>query len=105
MLALAGLALAELDGHACGLEAPTNRAEDVLILGGLQDVVILQPRRVRFEVAVTLVVGLVVGVLEQVELDLAGHHRQEAHLGGRIHLRLQNAARGHLHQVARVDVE
>jgi hypothetical protein len=33
---------------------------------------------VRLQVAVALVVGLVVGVLEEVELDLARDHRQEA---------------------------
>ena len=57
------------------------------------------------QVAVALGVGLVVGVLEQVELDLAGHHRQEAERRGGLLLAPQHRARRDLDQLAGVDVE
>ena len=105
MLAPTGLTLGELDRHAGRLEPATDRADDVLVLRRLQDVVVLEPRRVRAQVAIALGVGLLVGVVEEVELDLTGDHRQEAQRGGGLLLAAQHRARRHLDQFAGVDVE
>ncbi len=104
VLAATGLTLGELHRHARGLQATADGTEDVLVLRRLQDVVVLEPRRVRPQAAVALGVGLVVGVLEQVELDLAGHHRQEAQRRGGLLLAAQDGSRGDLDQLARFDV-
>ncbi len=104
VLAAPRLALGELHGHPGGLQPAADRADDVLVLGGLQHVVVLEPRRVRTQVAVALGVSFVVGVVEQVELDLTGHHRQMAERRGCLHLPAQHGARRHLDQLAGGDV-
>ena len=104
MLTATRFALAELDGHTSSFEATTKLADDVFVLGGLQHVIVLEIRAVRLEVAVALVVGFFVGVLEQVELDLAGHHRQEAKRSSGLDLTAQHRARRHLDEFFGVDV-
>ena len=101
MLATACLALAELDRHTGEFEVAPELTDDVFVLGRLQDVIVLEPRAVRRETAVALVVGLVVGVLEQVELDLACHHREKSECGGGLHLAAEHSAWSDADQLTR----
>ena len=105
VLALARLALRELDRHTGRLEVATDLADDVLVLRRLEDGVVLEVRRVRFEVAIALRVRLFVAVAEEVELDLGSDHRHVAQLGRLLHLAPQHLPRRHLDRRAGVDVE
>ena len=58
----------------------------------------------RLKVAITLVVGFVVGVFEEKELDLTGDHRQEAERLGSFNLATQHGSRRDLDQFACVDI-
>jgi hypothetical protein len=87
-------ALGDLHRDAGGVHVVADRADHALFLGGLQDVVVLDVPAGVLQVPVVLFPGLVVGLVEQVELEL------RAGLGGPAPLRqagqllLQDAARG-----------
>ena len=105
VLAAACLTLAELDRHAGPGETTPDRAEHVLLLGRLQDVVVLDVRRVGREVAVAELVGLVERLLEEKELDLGSDHRDVPECCRLVDLGLQHATRRHLDGGSGVDVD
>ena len=105
MLAPPGLPLGELAGDARGFEPPPDLADEVLVLGRLQDVVVLEEGRVRRQALVALGVGLLVAVAEEVELDLRGQHRRVAERGCGLLLPAQDLAGRDLDRLAGVDVD
>ena len=100
-----GLALGELDRQPGAGEPAPHRPDDVLLLGRLQDVVVLDVRRVRRQRPVVVGVGGVVRLLEQEELDLAAALHGEPGVPGGGDLTLQDAPRRHLDGLAAVDVD
>ncbi len=82
VLALAELALAELDGDAGAPHVVAHLPDEPLVLRGLQHVVVHDVARARPGIAVPAVGHLVERVLEQVELELGPGLDQVAHLGG-----------------------
>ena len=70
VLAEARLTLRELHRDAGVVDAVADRPDEVLVAGGLEDVVVLDVRAVRREAGVTLRGGFLVGVAEQDELQL-----------------------------------
>ena len=76
-----------------GFEAEPDLPDEVLVAARLEDVVVLEPRRVRLQIAVALLMGLVVGVLEQVELDLRVRVERQPLVGGPGQRALEDVAR------------
>ena len=100
MLAGPGLALRGLDLHPRGLHPVADLADQRLVVGRGEDVVVEDVRHRRGEVAVVLRVRLRVGLLEDEELELGAELRREAERLRPLHLRLQHLARGGLHRRA-----
>ena len=84
------LAFAELAGDRGGLQAVTNLADEPLLLGPLEDVVVLDVLAVRLEVVIVLAAGPFVRVAEQVELQLRGDHREHSPFLGAFDLAAQD---------------
>ena len=80
----------------------TNVADEKLLLRSLQDVVVLDDPPDRLEVDEALRRDGIVGVAEDVELELGGGHRREAALRGARHLSTQHAPRRQRHQLVAV---
>ena len=83
LLARAPLALGVLDRDAGALQAGADRPHDALFLGRLEDVVVLDVGAGRRQLGVVLGPGALVGLVEEVELQLRGEegahlHRVEA---------------------------
>ena len=74
LLAGARLALRVLDRHAGGVQPGADRPHHLLLLGGLEDVVVLVVGAEGREAAVAGRLQLLVGLAEQEELELGGHH-------------------------------
>ena len=102
VLALAGLALGELHRHARALQAVADVADDVLVPGGLEDVVVLDHVAVRHQPVVALLGRLRVRVLEQEELELGADVDGEAQLGGSGLLGLQDGPGRHVDRLGPV---
>src|SRR6185503_16456944 len=100
LLAGAPLALAALDPDAGAQHAVADVAVDPLLLGGLEDVVVLGVIADRLEVRVALLLGDLVRVLEEDELELRGDQHAVAGGGGTLYLTLEDAARRLLDRVA-----
>ena len=94
-LVLAGtpFALARLDRNAARLEMPAERRVVGLLLGALQHVVVLDVPAEGFEVLEALGLRRVVGLLEDVVLELGGAHGGVPELLQALDLALENAAR------------
>ena len=94
-LGLAGspLALRELDRDAGAVHAVPDRPDQALLLGGLEDVVVLDVPAGGLEVAVDLLACAVERLVEDVELELGGHVDDEAQLARPRHLALEDRAR------------
>ncbi len=75
-----------------------NLADQALVVGGGEDVVVEDVGNRRREVLVSLCPRLLVGLLEEVELELGARHRREAERGGPRHLRLEHLPRGRLNR-------
>ena len=105
VLAAAGLALGELHRQPGVAKSTADRPDDALLLGRLQDVVVLDVGRRRRQRAVVGAVGVVVALPEEEELDLAAALDDEPGVGGGGHLALQDAPRRELHRRCRVDVD
>ena len=73
----------------------TQRLHQRLLLGGLEDVVVLDVASDRVEPTESLVERLLVGVVEDVELELGGDAECQPQLGGALHLRLKDLPRGY----------
>ena len=80
VLAVPGLALGELDRDAGGVHATADRPEVGLVHRRGEDVVVEDVRDRRGEVLEVLLPGLRVALLVEVELELGGGVRREAHL-------------------------
>ena len=93
VLAVPGLALGELDRDAGAVHAAADRAEVRLVHGGGEDVVVEDVGDRRGEVLEVLLPGLGVALLVEVELELRGRIRREAHLLGPLVLGDQDLAR------------
>ena len=93
LLAGAGLALGVLHRHPRGVEAGADRPHHILLLGGLEDVVVLVIGAHRRHAAIAGGVQVGVGVREEEELQLRGHHRLVAHLAEPGDLALEHGAR------------
>src|SRR5204862_1123073 len=78
LLARAPLALARLDDDPGTEHAVANVAMDELLLGGLEDVVVLGVRADRLEAAVALLPRPIVRVAEEDELELRRDEHAEA---------------------------
>jgi hypothetical protein len=96
----APLALAALDPDARAQHAVADVAVDPLLLGGLEDVVVLGVVADRLEIRIPLLLGDLVRVLEEDELELGGDQHAVAGGGGALHLTLQDAARRLLDRMA-----
>ena len=94
-LLLAGtpLALALLDRDAGRLHAVADRAHQRLALGGLEDVVVLDVPAGGLEIAVVLLAGGRIAVVEDVELELGGHLGAVAQRLQPLELALEHRAR------------
>ena len=91
-----GLALRELDRDAGVVHAAANLSQVSLIHRGGEDVVIEDVRDGRGEVLEVLLPGLGVALLVEVELELGGRVRREAHRAGTLVLGDQDLpGRGH----------
>ena len=86
LLAGPGLALRALHLDAGRLHPVPHLADERLVVGRGEDVVVEDVRDRGGEVAVVLRVRLLVGLLEEVELELRADHRREAELGGALDL-------------------
>src|SRR5919198_1334185 len=93
VLARPGLALRELDRDARVAHPAAEVADHVLVEGGREDVVVEDVGDRGRDPAEVLLVRLRVGVLEEVELELRGEHRQVAALERTFDLSLQDLAR------------
>ena len=93
LLAEARLSLAALDGDAALAEMAPDRTDQVLLLGPLEDVVILVVEAHRAEIVIALLSRRAVAVVEDVELDLRTGHDRVAGLARPRELALQHAAR------------
>ena len=80
VLPVPGLALGELDRDARAVHATPDRPEVLLVHRGGEDVVVEDVRDRRGEVLEVLLPGLGVALLVEVELELGGCVRREAHL-------------------------
>ena len=89
-----GLALGVLDRHAGGIERVAQPPHDMLLLGGLEDVIVLIVTADRFEVAIAVAAQLIERFAEQEEFQLGRHHGGEAHRLEPRDLRLQDLPRG-----------
>ena len=98
LLARPRLALRRLDAHAGGLHPVPDLAQERLVVGRGEDVVIEDVRHRRRQARVLLLVRLLERLAEEIELELAAHHRREAERGGALELGLQDLARRGLHR-------
>ena len=96
MLSPAGFAFAELDRHPRPDEPAPDCPDHIFFLGGLQDVVVLDVRRIRGETAVAEPMSFVVRLLEDEELDLGSDHGHEPCGGCLLDLGLQDPTWRHL---------
>ena len=94
------LALAVLHRHRGPFHAVADLTVEPLRFGALQDVVVLDVATVRLEVAVVARRGLLVGVLEQIELELGPGLGVESQLAGAVDLTAQHLARRDGHRLA-----
>src|SRR5262245_35716211 len=62
-----GLALAELDRHATAVKRPPDRANQVILLGALEDMVVLVVVADRLEIVVVLGLGRGEGLIEKIQ--------------------------------------
>ncbi len=93
LLARPGLALGGLHLDSGALHGVSHLAEQRLVVGGGEDVVVEDVGNRRRQVAVVLRVRLLVGLAEEVELELGAEHGSEAELGGPLHLALEDLSR------------
>src|SRR5207248_6247018 len=91
--ARAPLALARLDDDPGTEHAVANVAMDELLLGGLEDVVVLGVRADRLEAAVALLPRPIVRVAEEDELELRRDEHAEARGRGALDLAAENPPR------------
>ena len=94
LLARPPFALGDLDRDAGGVHAVADRPDQALFLGGLEDVVVLDVPAGVLEVAVALLPCLVVGFVEEVELQLRRHLGDPALVGQARFSCLRRMARG-----------
>ncbi len=87
------LAFGRLHAHARRLHPVADRAQERLVVGAGEDVVVEDVRHRRREARVAVRVRLGVGLLEEIELELGAHHRRQAELRGPLHLRPQHLTR------------
>ncbi len=101
-LLLAGprLALRALDGDARVVHVVSDLAQERLVEGRGEDVVVEDVGDGRRQVLVVLLVRLGVGLLEEVELELGAELRREAELRGPLHLALEHLSRGGVDRLA-----
>ena len=99
LLARPPLALGVLDRDAGTLQAAADGAHHAFLLAGLEDVIVLDVGAGRLEPLIALGRRRLVGLVEQVELELGG--AEGAHLLGReaLHLALEHGARRMRHVV------
>ena len=81
-----------------GLHPVPDLAQERLVVGRGEDVVVEDVRHRRRQAGVLLLVRLLEGLAEEIELELAAHHRREAERGRALELRLQHLARRRLHR-------
>ena len=101
-LRLAGtpFALGGLDRDAGALHAVADRADQALLLGRLQDVIVLDVPAGGLETFVALLAGALVRLVEHVELELGRHVGAVAHRLGALDLATQDRARRVRQQLA-----
>ncbi|MCY1302811.1 hypothetical protein D9M70_524920 [compost metagenome] len=99
------LALGIFDRDAGALQAVADRPHHIFFLGGLEDVVVLVVAADELQVAIAGLAGIVVGLVEQEEFELARHVGLEPHLLEPRHLLLQDRARRVRHFLVGVMVE
>src|SRR4029453_10721251 len=97
-----GLALGELDRDAGAVHGVADLADEVLVLGRLEYVVVLDERRVRRQPGVAPGPGVVEGVLEQVELELGAAVHRVPGRRSPLDLALEDSPRRHLDRLARL---
>ncbi len=105
LLAGARLALGTLHRHARAVQPGADRPHHLLLLGGLEDVVVLVVGADRRHAAVAGGMQLGIAVGEEEEFELGGHHRLVAHLAQPGDLPLQHRARRMRHVGMGVMVE
>ena len=105
LLARAPLALGVLDRDAGTREAIAQGAHVDLLLGGLQDMIVLDVVTRRLQIAVALLEGGLVRIIEQEELELGGHVGLHLHRLEALQLLLENGARRMRHVFMGVVVE
>ena len=105
VLARPRLALRGLDLDARAVHAVADLADEVLVVGRGEDVVVEDVRHGRRQVLVALRPRLLVGLAQEVELELRARHRREAERRCPLHLRLQHLPRRRLNRRAVVPVD
>ena len=93
LLARPRLALRALDAHARRVHPVSDLPHQRLAIGRREDVVVEDVRDRRRQVAVVLVVRLLVGLLQQIELELRADHRLEPARLRALDLRAQHLTR------------
>jgi hypothetical protein len=96
LLAGPGFALGRLHPDAGALHAVANLADERLVVGRREDVIVEDVGDGRRQVAVVLGVRLLVGLLQEIELELGPDHRFVSELRGSLDLLLQDLPRGRL---------
>ena len=101
LLARPRLALRRLDAHPGGLHPVPDLAQEGLVVGRREDVVVEDVRHRRRQPGVLLGVRLLERLAEEIELELAAHHRRQAECRRPLHLRLQHLPRRRLRPASR----
>jgi len=88
-----GFTLGVLHRDARTEKAVADRAQHILFLGRLQDMIVLVVAGDRLEIAEAFLADLIETFLEQEEFQFGRHDRRQPHVGQAGHLRLQHGAR------------
>ena len=100
-----GLSLRGLHPHPGCLHAVADLAQECFVIGGREQVVVEDVGHGRRQARILLRVRLLEGLAEEVELQLAVHHRRVAERGGALELCLQDLARGRSNRPAVVEMD
>lgn len=87
------------------MQAVADRPHHVFFLGGLEDVIVLVVARDQLQIAVAARSRVIIGLVEQEELEFSGHEGLHAHRLEPLDLLLEDGARRMRHFLMRVMVD